>query len=64
MSTPAEMTEDELLARARKAMLRASALPAGSLERSVQWAVYDRYAGELRRRVVAVIAAFAWRERP
>lgn len=65
MSAPPEqMTEAELLDRARRAMLRAAALPVGSLERSVQWAVYDTYAAELRRRAIAVVAAFAWRERP
>ena len=65
MSVPPEqMTEGELLAAARRAMLRAAALPPGSLERSVQWAVYDTYAGELRRRAIAVVAAFAWREQP
>ena len=51
MSTPAErMTEDELLARAGKAMVRAAVLPVGSLARSIQWAVYDTYADELARR--------------
>ena len=65
MSVPPEqMTKRELLDRARRAMLRASALPVGSLERSVQWAVCDTYAGELRRRAIAVVSAIAWRERP
>ena len=45
-----QMTEDELLERARKAMLRAAALPPGSLGRSVQWAVFDAAMGELRGR--------------
>lgn len=52
-----QMTEDELLARARKAMLRAAALPVGSLGRSVQWAVYDTYEGELRRRALSLAAS-------
>jgi hypothetical protein len=42
MTAPAgEMTEGELLARAGRAMMKAAALPPRSLERSVQWAVYD-----------------------
>jgi hypothetical protein len=51
-----QMTEDELLERARKALLRAVQLPRGSLERSVQWGVYDMYADELRRRAVRFLA--------
>jgi hypothetical protein len=49
------MTEDELLDRARTAMLKAAALPPGSLGRSIQWAVYDTYADELRRRAIRII---------
>jgi len=56
---PGEMSEQELLDRARNAMRRAAALPPGSLARSIQWAVYDRYAGELRRRAIAVVARVA-----
>jgi hypothetical protein len=53
MSAPLEhMGEDELLERARTAMLKAAMLPPVSLARSVQWGVYDTYAGELRRRAV------------
>ena len=47
-----QMTEDELLERALKAMGRAVQLPEGSLARSVQWGVYDTYSDELRRRVM------------
>jgi hypothetical protein len=51
MSTPVEqMTEDELLERARVALSKVVTLPRGSLPRSVQWGVYDTYASELRRR--------------
>jgi hypothetical protein len=53
---PEQMTEDELLERARKALVRAAQLPRGSLERSVQWGVYDTYADELRRRAVRFLA--------
>jgi hypothetical protein len=51
-----QMTEDELLERARKALLRAALLPRGSLEHSVQWGVYDTYADGLRRRAVRFLA--------
>jgi hypothetical protein len=57
-STPPElMGEDELLRRARQAMLRASVLPPGSLGWSVQWVVHDTYMAELRRRALAVVAS-------
>lgn len=48
IAPPERMTEDELLAAAREAFLRAISHPPGSLERAIQWTVYDRYAGELR----------------
>jgi hypothetical protein len=50
------MTEDELLDRARTAMFTAAALPVGSLGRSIQWAVYDNYSGELARRAARLLA--------
>ncbi len=50
---PGEMTEDELLEHARKAMIRAASLPWGSIGRSIAWAVYDTYAAELGRRAAA-----------
>ena len=54
--TPAErMTEDELLERMGKAMLKAAVLPPRSLARSIQWAVYDTYAGELSRRAAPLL---------
>ena len=46
------VSEDELLKRARRAMMRAAALPPGSLGRSVQWGVYDTMMAELNRRAV------------
>jgi hypothetical protein len=51
-----QMTEDELLERANKALVRAALLPRGSLGRAVQWGVYDTYAGELRRRALRFLA--------
>lgn len=54
---PGQMTEDELLARARAAMTRATALPPRSTIRAIQWAVYDTYSDELRRRAIRVVAA-------
>jgi hypothetical protein len=48
--TPEQMTEDELIDGAGKAMVKAAVLPAGSLARSIQWAVYDTCADELARR--------------
>jgi hypothetical protein len=54
MATPPDqMTEDELLERARKAAARAVTLPPGSLGRAIQWAADDNYAAELGRRAVA-----------
>lgn len=59
-ATPLErMSEDKLLKLAGKAMRRASALPARSPLRAIQWAVYDRYAGELGRRAAAVVAGIS-----
>jgi hypothetical protein len=52
---PAEMSERELLDRAREAMLRAAALPPGSLARSVQWGLHDTYMAELRVRASAAL---------
>jgi hypothetical protein len=51
-----QLTEDELLERARKALLRIVVLPPGSLAHFVQWGVYDTYAGELRRRTARFLA--------
>lgn len=47
-----ELTEDELVARARKAMSRAVSLPVGSLGRSIQWCAFDAVMAELDRRAV------------
>jgi hypothetical protein len=58
------MTEDELLARARTAMLKAAALPPGSLGRSIQWAVHDAAMAELRRRALRVIIAISQGGKP
>lgn len=57
MSTPPDqMTEDELLAVAGKAMTKAAALPPRSLARAIQWAVYDTYSDELARRAARWLA--------
>jgi hypothetical protein len=52
-----KLTEDELLARARKAMSRAASLPVGSLGRSVQWGAFDTVMAELDRRAVRFFLA-------
>lgn len=52
---PGEQSEDELIERARNAMIRAAALPVGSLGRSIQWAVFDSYMAELDRRTVRFV---------
>jgi hypothetical protein len=53
------MTEDELLDRARTAMLKAAALPPDSLGRSIQWAVHDTAMAELRRRALR-LTGYRW----
>jgi hypothetical protein len=54
--TPIEqMTEDELLVRARTAMERAAALPPGSTGRAIQWAVFDATMAELDRRAIRFV---------
>ena len=55
MISPERMSEDELIERARNAMNRASALPVGSLGRSIQWAVFDTLMAELDRRAVRFV---------
>jgi hypothetical protein len=45
-----ELTEDEILVRARKAVSRAASLPPGSLGRSIQWGIFDTVMAELGRR--------------
>ena len=52
---PENMSEDELIVHARKAMNRAASLPVGSLGRSIQWAVFDTYMAELDRRAVRFV---------
>lgn len=50
------LSEDELIERGRRAMLRAASLPLRSTGRGIQWAVYDTYAAELRRRAAVLLA--------
>jgi hypothetical protein len=52
---PEQMSEDNLITRARNAMNRAAHLPVGSLGRSIQWAVFDTYMAELDRRAVRFV---------
>ena len=51
-----QMTEDELVIRARAAMNRATAAGRGTLGWSVQWAAYDTVMTELHRRAAAWVA--------
>lgn len=46
----AEMSDEEVLARAGTACKKASALPPGSIERTIQWAVFDGAMAELDQR--------------
>jgi hypothetical protein len=61
---PEQMTEDELLDRARTAMLKAAGLPPGSLGRSIQWTVHDTAMAELRRRALRIITAISQGGKP
>jgi hypothetical protein len=45
-------------------MLKAAALPPGSLGRSIQWAVHDTAMAELRRRALRVIIAISQGGKP
>ena len=49
------MTDDDVLARARKALIRASEMTPGSIERTIQWAVFDSAMMELDRRAVRYV---------
>jgi hypothetical protein len=46
------MTDEDVLARAARALRRVDALLPGSVERSIQWSVYDSAKAELDRRFV------------
>lgn len=46
----AQMSDEDVLARARKACKKASTLPPGSIERAIQWAVFDGAMAELDQR--------------
>ena len=45
-------------------MLKAAALPPGSLGRSIQWAVFDTTMAELRRRAIRVVTTISQRGKP
>lgn len=57
IDTYAGMTDEQVLARAREACKKASALPPGGIERPIQWAVFDGAMAELNRRAVSQIQA-------
>jgi hypothetical protein len=47
-----DMSNEQVLARATKAFSRASELPPRSVERAIQWAVFDSAMAELDRWIV------------
>lgn len=47
------MTDAQVLQRAATALRKVTGYPIGSVERSVQWGIYESCAGELDRRAVA-----------
>lgn len=51
-----DMSEQELLERAARAMFAALCMPARSVERCLLWAAHDVYMGELRQRAYRVLA--------
>ena len=58
------MTDEQVLARAAKALRKASALPAGSTERALQWGVFESAKAELDLRVARhILAALDRRKR-
>jgi hypothetical protein len=53
----AGMTDDQVLDRAAKALRKWSTLPMGTIQRSMQRAVFDSSMGELDRRAIAHVVA-------
>ena len=51
------MEDEQVLARAAGALERAKALPVGSVQRAIQWAVFDSAMMELDRRAMRHILA-------
>jgi hypothetical protein len=51
------LTDDEVLKRAAKALRKWSTLPIGTIERSIQRAVFDSAMAELDRRAIAHVVA-------
>jgi hypothetical protein len=51
-----DMSEQELLKRAARAMFAAVCMLAGSVERCLLWAAHDAYMNELRQRACRVLA--------
>ena len=46
------MTDEELLALAKRAMIAAAGETPGTIERAMKWAAYDSVSNELKRRIV------------
>ena len=53
----AGMTDEQVLARAAKALRKVPQLPLGSIERAIQWAAFESAKAELDRRMVAHVLA-------
>jgi hypothetical protein len=53
----AGMSDEQVLARAARALGKVPALPLGSVERAIQWAVYESAKAELDRRMFLHLAA-------
>lgn len=46
------MPDEEVIERARSALLKVNSYPVGSIQRSVQWAVYEQAKAELEARLL------------
>jgi hypothetical protein len=55
--------DGEVLELAKAALKKAATLPPGSIERAIQWSVFDAHMGELRRRAMAAVLAAIEAER-
>lgn len=51
------MTDEQVLARAARALRKVPEYPVGSIERAVQWSCYESAKAELDRRMVAHVVA-------
>ena len=50
-----DLPDDQVLARAAEALRQVNGLPPGSIERSMQWAVYESAKAELDLRLFAYV---------